>query len=51
LFVSGKRTIKNIGGQADDKIDQYRTNLARLRDIFLVRAAVTTEVAVLEAGE
>ncbi|KAH9960961.1 hypothetical protein BGW80DRAFT_922078 [Lactifluus volemus] len=37
----GKRTLKNIVGQVDGKIDQYRTNLVRLRDNFLARAAVT----------
>jgi hypothetical protein len=39
------------GPQVDSKIEQFRTNLVRLRDSFLARAAVTTEVAVLEAGE
>jgi hypothetical protein len=42
--------LKSIVGQVDGKIDQYRTNLVRLRDNFLARAAVTTEIAVLEAG-
>jgi hypothetical protein len=42
--------LKSIVGQVDGKIDQYRTNLVRLRDNFLARATATTEIAVLEAG-
>jgi hypothetical protein len=42
--------LKYIVGQVDGKIEQYRADLVRLRNIFLSRAAVTTEVAVLEAG-
>jgi hypothetical protein len=44
---TGKRTWKNIRGQVDGKVTQYRTILIRLRDDFLARAAVTTEVTVL----
>ena len=39
--------MKNIRGQVDGKIEHYRTILARLRNDFLARAAVTTEVTVL----
>jgi hypothetical protein len=39
--------LKNIRGQVDGKIEHYRTILVRLRDDFLARAAVTTEVTVL----
>jgi hypothetical protein len=39
--------LKNIRGQVDGKIAHYRTILIRLRDDFLARAAVTTEVTVL----
>jgi hypothetical protein len=46
----GKRALKNIFGPVDGKIEEYRTNLVRLRDGFLARAAVTTEVTVLEVG-
>ena len=42
--------VKNIVGQGDEKIEDYRTNLVRLRDKFLACAAVNTEIAVLEAG-
>jgi hypothetical protein len=44
---TGKRTWKNIRGQVDGKVTQYSTILIRLRDDFLARAAVTTEVTVL----
>jgi hypothetical protein len=46
--------LKNTVGGVDEKIDQFRSNLFRLRDNFLARAAVITEVAVLDvldAGE
>jgi hypothetical protein len=43
--------LKNIVGEVDGKIEQFRTKLFRLRDDFLAHAAVITEVAVLEAGE
>jgi hypothetical protein len=48
---AGKRTWKNIRGQVDGKITQYRTILIRLRDDFLARAAVTTEVTVLRTQD
>jgi hypothetical protein len=47
ILFAGKRTWKNIRGQVDGKVTQYRTILTRLRDDFLARAAVTTEVTVL----
>jgi hypothetical protein len=47
MRFAGKRTWKNIRGQVDGKVTQYRTILIRLRDDFLARAAVTTEVTVL----
>jgi hypothetical protein len=50
IWFAGKRTLKNMVGQVDENIEQFRTNLIRLRDNFLTRAAVTTEVAVLGAG-
>jgi hypothetical protein len=42
--------LKNIVGQVDGKVENYRTTIVQLRDKFLARAAVITEVAVLEAG-
>jgi hypothetical protein len=50
MRFAGKRALKSAFGQVDEKIDQYRTSLVGLRDNFLARAALTTEVAVLEAG-
>jgi hypothetical protein len=50
IKISGKRTLKNVVGQVDEKIQGYCTSLVRLRDNFLARATVTTEVAMLEAG-
>jgi hypothetical protein len=50
MWSAGKRTLKSTFGQVDEKIDQYRTCLVGLRDNFLARAALTTEIAVLEAG-
>jgi hypothetical protein len=37
-------------GQVDEKVEQYRTTLARLRQEFLAHATVATEIAVLEVG-
>jgi hypothetical protein len=45
--LAGTRTWRNIFGQVDGEIKQYRMTLIRLRDDFLALAAVTTEVAVL----
>jgi hypothetical protein len=43
--------VKNAFGNADQKVEQYRTNLVRLRDNFLARASIIIELAVLESGE
>jgi hypothetical protein len=47
MRLAGTRTWRNIFGQVDEEIEQYRTTLMRLRDDFLMLAALTTEVAVL----
>jgi hypothetical protein len=47
IWFTGTRTLKNFFGQVDGEIEQYRTTLVRLRDDFLARAVVTTEVAVI----
>jgi hypothetical protein len=39
--------LKNIGGQVDEDVERYRTDLVRLRDDFLALAAVTIEITVL----
>ena len=51
MSFTGRRTLKNIGGQVDGEIEGYRTNLVRLRDNFLSHAAVTTEVTVLRVQD
>jgi hypothetical protein len=51
ILFAGKRILRNITGQVDEKIEQYRINLFRLRDNFLAHAAVTTEFVVLESGK
>jgi hypothetical protein len=43
MWFAGKRTLRNLFGQVDEKTEQYRVNLIRLRDNFLARAAITTE--------
>jgi hypothetical protein len=48
MWFSGKRTLKNILGQVDEKVENYRTTLVRLREKFLDCAAITTEVTVLQ---
>jgi hypothetical protein len=42
--------LKNVIGPVDEKIEQHRSNLVQLRERFLSRAAVITEVTVIEAG-
>jgi hypothetical protein len=54
VCFSGKRILKNTIHDVNEKVQDYRTKLIRLRDNFHDRAAVITEVAVLEvldAGE
>jgi hypothetical protein len=48
--ITGKRVLKNIVGQVDDKIEQHHSNLIRLRESFLARAIVIAEVTGIEAG-
>jgi hypothetical protein len=48
--MTGKRVLKNIIGLVDEKIEQHRSNLVLLRERFLARATVITEVTVIEAG-
>jgi hypothetical protein len=42
--------LKNIVGTVDEKIEQRRSNIVRLRERFVARAAAVTEVTVIEAG-
>jgi hypothetical protein len=48
MRFSGKRTLKNVVGQVDSKVENYRTTLVQLREKFLAYAAVTTEAAVFQ---
>jgi hypothetical protein len=50
VMITGKRVLKNIVGPVDEKIEQHRSNLVRLRESFLAQATVITEVTVIEAG-
>jgi hypothetical protein len=50
----GKRILKNKLHDVNEKVENFRTKLIRLRDNFHDRAAVITEAAVLDlldAGE
>ena len=40
--------MKSFIGQGDAKIENYRTSLFRLRDLFLNHATVTTEITALQ---
>jgi NACHT domain len=40
--------LKNIRGKVDEKVENYRTTLVRLREKFLAYAAVTSEATVLQ---
>lgn len=53
-MFSGKRILKNILYDVNEKVQDYRAKLIRLRDNFHDRAAIISEVAVLDvldAGE
>jgi Cdc6-like AAA superfamily ATPase len=47
-WFSGKRIFKNIGGVRDAKIDDYRSTLFHLQELFLNHATVTTEITALQ---
>jgi hypothetical protein len=47
-WFSGKRIFKNIGGVCDAKIDDYRSTLFHLQELFLNHATVTTEITALQ---
>ena len=50
LWFSGQRmfTLKSVTGKDDSKIEDYRTTLLRLRDLFVHHAIVTTEITALQ---
>ncbi len=45
---SGKRTLKNIGGQVNKQFEDFRIALLELRKAFLDEAAITTEITALQ---
>ena len=45
---SGKRMLKNTSGQADKKLEDFRTTLLELHKSFLDEAAITTEITALQ---
>ena len=47
-MLAGQRMMKSFIGQGDAKIEDYRTSLFRLRDLFLNHATVTTEITALQ---
>jgi hypothetical protein len=48
IRFSGKRILKNTGGQVDKKIEDFRTTLLELHKSFLDEAAITTEITALQ---
>ena len=48
LRFSGKRTLKNLGGQVDKKIEDFRTALLKLHKAFVDEAAVITEITTFQ---
>ena len=48
MSLAGQRMMKSFIGQGDAKIEDYRTSLFRLRDLFLDHATVTTEITALQ---
>ena len=43
----GLRIVKSVAGQGNTQIEDYRSSLFRLRDLFLNHATITTEVTAL----
>ncbi|CAA7265501.1 unnamed protein product [Cyclocybe aegerita] len=40
-----RRVLKNISGEGDTEIEDYRSTLFRLRDLFLDHATITTDIS------
>ncbi len=45
---SGMRTLKNIGSQVNNQIEDFRTTLLELRKAFLDQGIITTEITALQ---
>jgi mRNA-degrading endonuclease toxin of MazEF toxin-antitoxin module len=43
--------LRNLGGQIDETVEEYRTALVRLREKYIAHATVTTEVAILQTRD
>jgi hypothetical protein len=51
MWFPGKRTLKNLSGQVDEKVEDYRSSLVRLREKLLAHATVITEATVLQTRD
>jgi hypothetical protein len=49
--VLGKRALKNLGGRVDEKVEDYRATLVRLRERLLAHATLITEATVLQTRD
>jgi len=48
MRFSGKRTLKNIGGQVNKQIEDFRIALLELRKAFLDEATIIIEITALQ---
>jgi hypothetical protein len=48
MVFSGKRTLKNIGGGADEKIKDLSDVLVKLRKAFMDQATISTEITAFQ---
>jgi hypothetical protein len=48
MLFSGKRTLKNIGGGADEKIKALSEVLVKLRKAFMDQATISTEITAFQ---
>ena len=48
MRFSGKRILKNVGGEVDKKIEDFRTTFLELHKCFLDEAVITTEITALQ---
>jgi len=45
-LISGKRSLKNVGGRADNQIEEWSTAFVEHRKAFLDQAIITIEITV-----
>ena len=48
MVFSGKRALKNIGGGADEKINELSDVLVKLRKAFMDQATISTEITAFQ---